>query len=147
MELDCRIKRGYRPLSCLNADEARNYVGKKCYFSNALENLYDLSKCSVDILKSYRDDVICDPFLGNHGDYQYCIPCEWIEASEQNELNKENEIKELKEKVERLERLVVKMNAQLQNLINKDELEIALRTNPYANCSSDYVYGVLNRKV
>lgn len=34
MELDARIVEGKKPLTCLDAEQAKLFIGKECYFSD-----------------------------------------------------------------------------------------------------------------
>ena len=70
MELDKRIIKGKRPLSCFDVDTARQFIGKKGY---------DLCpKCVVDELKEI-DEYDSSPFISASGCcYSYFLPAEWV---------------------------------------------------------------------
>lgn len=44
MELDSRIKEGKRPLTCLDVEQAREFVGKVCLFSDTYVNYKNIYK-------------------------------------------------------------------------------------------------------
>ena len=43
MELDSRIKEGKRPLTCFDTEQAKEFLGKECYFSNCKSHYKNLS--------------------------------------------------------------------------------------------------------
>ena len=79
MELDSRIKKGKRPLTCFDVKEAIQFIGKECYLSNSFSDYADLNNVTA---KRILDDVsnTSIPYSSNPaGIYCYCLPCEWVE--------------------------------------------------------------------
>lgn len=90
MELDKRIIEGKKPLTCFDAEQARNFVGKKCYLTNDISLFSDLD--------SFKDTEGCSdaPYVGvidrltninkefsmvfdtTYLRWKFCIPCEWV---------------------------------------------------------------------
>ena len=85
MILDPRIKEGKRPLTCLEVEQAREFVGKECIFSDRYENFKDLNQylfvdsaiLSIDERASCGDYVFRN--TKNNFRYRLILPCEWIE--------------------------------------------------------------------
>lgn len=91
MELDKRIKEGKKPLTCFDTEQARNFMGKKCYLTNDISIFSDLDRfketegCSdapyvgvIDRLTNINKElsmVFDTTFLR----WKFCIPCEWVE--------------------------------------------------------------------
>ncbi len=102
MELDKRIKEGKRPLTCFDVKEARQFIGKECYFSNHLCTFNELldaySYVTADMLVSKEKHLYVGELLtvsdsdgscyeaGINGEaewFQFCLPCEWIEEKKE----------------------------------------------------------------
>lgn len=90
MELDSRIKEGKRPLTCIDIEQAREFVGKECIFSDRYEKFKDLNKylfpgsdhtgiLSLDERASCGDYVFRN--AKNDVRYDLILPCEWVEQS------------------------------------------------------------------
>lgn len=76
MELDKRIIKGKRPLTCFDIDEAEKYVGKMCYISNNYDFFRDLDFTQQKILNGVEDCEV--PFHYDTGNQaEFCLPCEW----------------------------------------------------------------------
>lgn len=86
MELDKRIKKGKRPLTCLDIEQAREFVGKECIFSDKYENFKNLDKYLFDN-SDYSAILSIDDYTRN-GDYVFrnakngvhyglILPLEW----------------------------------------------------------------------
>ena len=101
MKLDSRIIEGKRPLSCFDTEQAKEFLGKKCYFSDRLctfnQLLYAYSYVTADILVSKEKYLYVGELLtvgdsdgscyeaGINGEaewFQFCLPCEWVKESE-----------------------------------------------------------------
>ena len=118
MKLDSRIKRGKKPLTPLDLEKAKEFIGKPCLFSNYasyFENL-DLIDPRIDFyglrVINEKNENDC-PFYGLgmfhiHGNFRYCLPADWIK------------IKELKYRVNSLEQC---FNDLTESKENKNELE------------------------
>ena len=92
MKLDPRIIEGKKPLTCFDVEEAKQFLGKECYFSNC--------KCHYKKLDDFKRFVsLSDYCIGvltavmNLGDrvfdvdqqckeFRYCLPCEWVKEKE-----------------------------------------------------------------
>ena len=84
MELDKRIKEGKRPLTCFDVEQAKEFIGKECYFSMYLfsfNNLTDIPKGELGIISSSCD--ASNPYYAMNGYYAYCLPCEWVEEKKE----------------------------------------------------------------
>ena len=78
MELDKRIIKGKRPLTCFDIDEAEKYVGKMCYMSNNYDFFRDLDFTQQKILNGVEDCEV--PFhYDSDKQAEFCLPCEWVE--------------------------------------------------------------------
>lgn len=91
MELDSRIKKGKRPLTCLDVEQAREFVGKQCLFSDSYVNYKNIHEYAgnsqyIGILdidekpKRYRSKE--DYVFRNGTDgyfYSLVLPVDWIE--------------------------------------------------------------------
>lgn len=101
MELDKRIKEGKRPLTCFDVEQAKEFLGKECYFSDQLctfNKLLDAySYVTADILVSKEKYLYVGELLtvgdsdgscyeaGINGEaewFQFCLPCEWVKPEE-----------------------------------------------------------------
>lgn len=80
MNLDERVKPGYRPLTCFDTVEARKYIGKPCFFTSEIGRFNVLEKyCDYGILEEVLDPSL-EPFqMASEDDetYQFIIPAEW----------------------------------------------------------------------
>ena len=55
MELDKIIKEGKRPLTCFDIEIAKQFIGKKGYFSHYIDNYADLKNTAFGTLGSTGD--------------------------------------------------------------------------------------------
>lgn len=83
MELDKRIMLGKRPLNCFDVEEAKQFIGKKCYFSDDARDFMDLDKADGDTLfyvaelqNIWTAEEHC--FADNSNDYRFILPFEWV---------------------------------------------------------------------
>jgi hypothetical protein len=92
MKLDPRIKKGKKPLTPLDTEKAKEFIGELCLFANYasyFENL-DLIDPRVDFYEfRYIDekDENDSPFYGMgmflmHGRFRYCLSAKWIKVKE-----------------------------------------------------------------
>lgn len=90
MELDSRIKKGKRPLTCLDVEQAREFEGKLCLFSDAYANYKNVQEYikhhpkRTGILNFERAEPLVNGDLvfrnANEGVcYSLVLPCEWVE--------------------------------------------------------------------
>lgn len=83
MKLDPRIIKGKRPLTCFDTEEAKNFIGKQCYFTNDITSFEGLdSRLNKGKLTSVGDDGIY-PYkhIGTIMVYatNFILPCEWVQ--------------------------------------------------------------------
>lgn len=81
MKLDPRIIEGKKPLTCFDIDEARMYVGEKCYISNEYDFFRNLDLTQQKILDGVED---CEAPFHYDQDKQaeFCLPCDWVKPEE-----------------------------------------------------------------
>lgn len=87
MELDKRIKEGKRPLNCFDTEQAKQFIGKKCYFSDDARDFMNLDKADGDTLfyvaelqNIWTAEEYC--FADNSNDYRFILPLEWVKPEE-----------------------------------------------------------------
>lgn len=88
MNLDPKILPGKRPLTCFDTEEAKEFIGKECYFSNCRVHYKNLSNFEKFVsLTDYCIGTLTA--IMNLGDrvfdvdqqckeFRYCLPCEWV---------------------------------------------------------------------
>ena len=95
MELDPRIIKGKRPLTCFDTEQAKEFLGKECYFSNckshyknlsAFEKFVSLTDYCIGELTAIMDlgDKVFDVDQ-QCNEFRYCLPCEWVKKPEEPE--------------------------------------------------------------
>ena len=82
MKLDPRIIEGKRPLSCLDTDEAKQFIGKEGYFTDCLavftnvrryEKKWMLKAIDEKAQRCFEDaDGVC---------WDYFLPAEWVQEN------------------------------------------------------------------
>lgn len=96
MELDNRIIKGKRPLNCIDVDQAKEFVGKPCLFSDNYRNYKDIKDYAENPqytgILTIRSDKQADPFsdkqeypFRNENDgycYSLVLPLEWVKKPE-----------------------------------------------------------------
>ena len=87
MELDKRIKEGKRPLNCFDTEQAMQFIGKQCYFSDDATDFMDLDKADGDSMfyvaelqNIWTAEEYC--FADNSNDYRFILPFEWVKLEE-----------------------------------------------------------------
>lgn len=83
MKLDPRIIEGKRPLSCMDTDEAKKFIGKKGYFAGDLSTYqkldyfqkWTLKEIKNNISRCFKDDYISEWWY-------YFLPEEWVKEKE-----------------------------------------------------------------
>ena len=79
MELDKRIKEGKKPLDCFDTEIAKQFIGKKGYFSNSL-GWYSVLKSTwngtLDDIESQKEQCFYD--CESEGYFHYFLPAEWV---------------------------------------------------------------------
>lgn len=91
MILDSRIKEGKRPLTCLDVEQAREFEGKQCLFSDLYSNYKNIREYAKypqytgvlhigeekQILRSKEDYIFRN--LTDGYCYSLVLPCEWVQ--------------------------------------------------------------------
>lgn len=92
MEFDKRILAGKKPLTCLDAEQAKLFIGKECYFSDfasKYEKIEDIEKAINHV--NYSKDVLtyvnaggqeCAFTDSKRNNFRYCLPVEWTEEKQ-----------------------------------------------------------------
>lgn len=87
MELDKRIMPGKRPLNCFDTEQAEEFIGKKCYFSDEARDFMNLDKADGDTMfyvaelqNIWTAEEYC--FADNSNDWRFILPCEWVKPEE-----------------------------------------------------------------
>ena len=93
MELDKRIKEGKHPLNCFDTEQAMQFIGKKCYFSDDATDFMNLDKADGDTLfyvaelqNIWTAEEYC--FADNSNAYRFILPFEWVKPEESEEPEK-----------------------------------------------------------
>ena len=102
MELDKRIKEGKRPLTCFDTEQAMQFIGKQCYFSDDATDFMDLDKADGDTMfyvaelqNVWTAEEYC--FADDSDDWRFILPCEWVEEEKKEPEKKYREYKDLSE--------------------------------------------------
>ena len=82
MELDKRIKEGKRPLDCFDTKIAKQFIGKKGYFSHYIDNYEDLKNTPLGTLggtgDTFHESFCCTEETFDNYYYEFFIPAEWV---------------------------------------------------------------------
>lgn len=81
MKLDSRIKKGKKPLDCFDEDIAKQFIGKKGYVTDFLQDFRDLSKVKVEELRQVLHTELFCHLCGSTG-RKYFLPVEWVKEPE-----------------------------------------------------------------
>lgn len=98
MKLDSRIIEGKKPLSCLDIDEAKKFIGKEGYFSGSLliyKNLDYFDKWTLTEIKDDASRCFKDGRLSEWWDY--FLPAEWVKEKEPEPVWKPYDLDTLRE--------------------------------------------------
>ena len=83
MKLDSRILEGKKPLDCFDTEIAKQFIGKKGYFSNSL-GWYSVLKRTwngtLDDIESKKEQCFYD--CESEGYFHYFLPAEWVKEPE-----------------------------------------------------------------
>lgn len=94
MSLDKRILSGKNPLTYFEGEQAHEFIGKECYFSDIackyedlddIENTKDYisyTKGTLSHVHTYRKDDRVFENVDTGVSYRYCLPCEWVKEPE-----------------------------------------------------------------
>lgn len=82
MDLDKRILPGKRPLTCFDAEEAKQFIGKKGFFTDELNKFSDLNETPKTTLKNVwsKNETYC--FITSVTRQKYFLPAEWVKPEE-----------------------------------------------------------------
>ena len=81
MKLDSRIIEGRKPLTCFDAEEAKQFIGKKGFVTDELKQFHDLNKVQETVLKNvWPNETYC--FIASVTGYKYFLPSEWLQKKE-----------------------------------------------------------------
>lgn len=86
MKLDSRILKGKKPLTCFDIEIAKQFIGKKGYFSHYVDNYADLKNTALGTLggtgDTFHESFCCteEPFDNYY--YEFFLPCEWVNPEE-----------------------------------------------------------------
>ena len=80
MKLDSRILEGKKPLDCFDEDIAKQFIGKKGYVTDFLQDFCNLNKVKVSELKTVLHTELCCYLCGSLGK-KYFLPLEWVKES------------------------------------------------------------------
>ena len=94
MDLDKRIKEGKRPLTCLDIEQAREFEGKQCLFSDSYVNYKNIREYAkypqytgiLHIEEDTKRFLTKEDYVFRNGTDGYCyslvLPCEWVKEPE-----------------------------------------------------------------
>lgn len=86
MELDKRILEGKKPLTCFDLEQAKDFVGKKGYFSHYIDNYADLKNTVLGTLTStgdtFHESFVCTEETFDNYYYEFFIPAEYVKPEE-----------------------------------------------------------------
>ena len=92
MILDSRIKDGKKPLTCFDIEIAKQFIGKKGYFSHYIDNYADLKNTVLGTLGStgdtFHESFVCTEETSDNYYYEFFIPEEWAEQKTKNDFKK-----------------------------------------------------------
>lgn len=81
MKLDSRIIEGKRPLTCFDIEEAKQFIGKKGFVTDFLQDFCNLNKVKVDELRQvFHTESFC--YLCGSTGKKYFLPLEWVKETE-----------------------------------------------------------------
>ena len=104
MELDKRIKEGKRPLTALDTDVAKEFIGKQCYFADNIEDFSNLD--NVSVIKGFLTDIDDDEMIsgcfksnGIRSSFfsHFIVPCEWVKEEKKEPKYRPYTIKDFEE--------------------------------------------------
>ena len=86
MKLDSRILEGKKPLDCFDTEIAKQFIGKKGYFSHYIDNYADLKNTALGTLEStgdtFQESFCCTEEPNDNYYYEFFMPTEWVKPEE-----------------------------------------------------------------
>lgn len=80
MNLDIRIKSISDIFTCINIEEAKQFIGKRGYFADCMISFEDLSQRELYTLDSIDDDDV--PFVSGNVHWRYFLPVDNLKPTE-----------------------------------------------------------------
>ena len=83
MKLDPKIIEGKRPLTCFDAEEAKQFIGKEGYFANCLrvfKTIEYFEKWTLTAVDEKEERCFKDATGGNY--WNHFLPAEWVKEPE-----------------------------------------------------------------
>lgn len=83
MKLDPKIIEGKRPLTCFDAEEAKQFIGKEGYFANCLrvfKTIEYFEKWTLTAVDEKEERCFKDATGGNY--WNHFLPAEWVKETE-----------------------------------------------------------------
>lgn len=77
MDLDSRIIKGKEPLNCFDINTAKQFIGKKGYFSDYLSLYTRLNETEEGVLESL-DEHHDEAFITSRNKWEFFLPAEWV---------------------------------------------------------------------
>ena len=149
MELDKRIKEGKKPLTAFDVMESK-FIGTDCYFSDKASDFGDLSNCQVGTLVS-RDGMtgVFNATKNNsYANFDYCLPCEWVEEEKKEPKYRPYTINEFLKKFKLGDSIVIryKGNDTYQELLftgySKDYVHLGASVFGFNSLFESYEFGI-----
>lgn len=83
MKLDTRIIEGKKPLDCFDSEYAKQFIGKKGFITDELDQFCDLSKMNETTLKNvWQNETRCFFASAIAMRFKYFLPSEWVNMEE-----------------------------------------------------------------
>lgn len=84
MKFDQRIKQGCKPFTMFDTDAAKEFIGKKGFFTNDLDVFHDLNantwRIGFGTLKKVNDIINIPFFINQRYGMKYFLPLEYTEG-------------------------------------------------------------------
>lgn len=101
MELDKRIKEGKKQLDCFDTEIAKQFIGKKGYFSHYVDNYADLKNTALGTLggtgDTFHESFVCTEEPLDNYYYEFFLPAEWVKPEEHKEIYRAFSLNEFSE--------------------------------------------------
>ena len=131
MELDKRIKEGKKPLNCFDTEQAKQFIGKQCYFADNIEDFSNLD--NVSVIKGFLTDIDDDEMIsgcfksnGIRSSFfgHFIVPCEWVKTEKKEPKYRPYTIDDFLKKFKLGDSIILKRK-------DKNAYEVALFTGYY----------------